>query len=532
MYFGGRALTEVVAAHLFVISIYLAEPGTRVEGRWRLFFAGVFAGATLMFRIHLAPAVGLLWIWRGLDRRRIVFLSLGAMLAVALNGVFDAVTWQYPFEPLWRNIQFNLLQHGSDYFGVEPWWKYFYWMGANWGGTIALFFPLAFLGGRRAPFLVVSAFTILLVHSAIGHKEYRFVYPAILLLSIAMGLGAVEAARLLTHGWRDGARNPAKPVIVGVLAVWWALLVHVNNIGRDYQKHWNRAHASTQAALYVSTMHNVCGIGLNRVGNYETGGYTYFHKRVPLYWQNLDSWKVMAEAPAFNVMLYSASGASPARSCRAIRPIAPSRASRISACCAVPAAAAKSPWPDRPSARWAWPQLPAIPTWPAWTQRRLRHRLLQILVDLVEEAFGGQPFLVGADQQRQILGHEAALDRVDADLLQRVRRTWPSAGIVVELGAMGEARASRRRSRRWSWSRSPCPSDARGNGASPCRARLRLPPSCRRASSAPTSSGPASRSPAPPCRTARRRRNSCRPRHSRRSISAREATMSSIRRCS
>ena len=53
------------------------------------------------------------------------------------------------------------------------------------------------------------------------------------------------------------------------------------------------------------------GIGLNRVGHYETGGYTYFHKRVPLYWQNLDSWKVMAEAPAFNVMLYSASCASP-----------------------------------------------------------------------------------------------------------------------------------------------------------------------------------------------------------------------------
>ena len=42
-----------------------------------------------------------------------------------------------------------------------------------------------------------------------------------------------------------------------------------------------------------------------------------------------------------------------------------------------------------------------------------RHRLLQVLVDLVEEAGGGEPFLVGADQQRQVLGHVAGLDGVD-----------------------------------------------------------------------------------------------------------------------
>lgn len=305
MFFGGRTLTEAVAANLFVIAIYLAEPGYRVEHRGRLFVAGLFAGGALVFRIHLAPAIALLWLWRGLDTRRFVFLSLGALLIVACNGLFDALTWHYPFEPLWLNIKFNLLQHGSDTFGTKPWWEYFYWMGANWGGTIAIFLPLAFLGGRRVPFVLVSAFLIVIVHSFIGHKEYRFVYPALLLFSIAAGIGAVEAVRLLTHGWRDGARNPARASIAVICSVCWALLVLVNYIGRDYEKHWDRAHNSTDAALYVSRMHDVCGIGLNRVGNYETGGYSYFHKRVPLYWENEQSWKVMEKAPAFNVMLYS-----------------------------------------------------------------------------------------------------------------------------------------------------------------------------------------------------------------------------------
>ena len=148
-----------------------------------------------------------------------------------------------------------------------------------------------------------------------------------------------------------------------------------------------------------------------------------------------------------------------------------------------------------------------------------RHRLGEVFRDLVEEAGGREPALIGADQQRKILGHEAGFDGVDADLLQRLGELRQLL-VVVELGAVRRGRGSRRRSRRWSWSRSPCPSDVRGSGGSPCRARLRLPPSCRRASSAPRSSGRASRSPAPRCRTARRRRSSCRPRHSRRTISA------------
>src|SRR5262245_28842708 len=39
----------------------------------------------------------------------------------------------------------------------------------------------------------------------------------------------------------------------------------------------------------------------------------------------------------------------------------------------------------------------------------LCHRLFEVLVDLVEEARGREPLLLGTDQQRQVLGHEARL---------------------------------------------------------------------------------------------------------------------------
>src|SRR5215471_20431582 len=48
-----------------------------------------------------------------------------------------------------------------------------------------------------------------------------------------------------------------------------------------------------------------------------------------------------------------------------------------------------------------------------------RHRVLEVLIDLVEEAGGREPFLIGAHQQREVLGHQAQLDGVDRDLLER-----------------------------------------------------------------------------------------------------------------
>src|SRR5215218_9892478 len=55
--------------------------------------------------------------------------------------------------------------------------------------------------------------------------------------------------------------------------------------------------------------------------------------------------------------------------------------------------------------------------WAAGTLRR--HSLFQVLVDLVEEPGRREPFLLRADQEREVLGHEAGFDRVDGNLLKR-----------------------------------------------------------------------------------------------------------------
>ncbi len=66
------------------------------------------------------------------------------------------------------------------------------------------------------------------------------------------------------------------------------------------------------------------------------------------------------------------------------------------------------------------------------------HFPFQVLHNRLEELLGRHPGLVGADQQRQILGHLALLDGLDADPLQRFGELR-HLGRVVELAAMLQA---------------------------------------------------------------------------------------------
>ena len=57
------------------------------------------------------------------------------------------------------------------------------------------------------------------------------------------------------------------------------------------------------------------------------------------------------------------------------------------------------------------------------TPNRLRGSLkegrAEVIVDLLQERCRGEPRLVRADEQCQVLGHEAGFDRLDADALER-----------------------------------------------------------------------------------------------------------------
>lgn len=308
IYFGARTSSEAVAAHILVIAVYLLAPGDPVKSRWRLASAGFLLALTSVIRIQLLPAIALAFLWgdRATLRHRILPLAAGALAAFALDGWFDAMTWRYPFEPLFNYLELNLVRDVGSFFGTQPWWRYAYWLGAYWGWMTVILLPLAFLGGRKAPLLLAMALTIIVAHSFIPHKEFRYIYPAIPLLTITAGFGLVEFLGWLTKQVNalSARHRTSTRSAHTVAAACWLLLAGGQFVVNPYRSEWN--HDSVLASLYVSEhMASACGIGLYGLNTYAAGGYTYLHRRVPLY--EIDGQSDVAtltrEAASYNVMM-------------------------------------------------------------------------------------------------------------------------------------------------------------------------------------------------------------------------------------
>jgi GPI mannosyltransferase 3 len=309
VYFGARVFTETVAAHLLVIACFLLRPADAAPSRRHLFAAGVLLGFVCLLRIHLAPAVLLvaLWAYPSLWRGRVPALVMGGLLAAAFGAVLDWTTLGYPFASLWRNVLFNIVEGVSAGFGTEPWNYYFSGEAGLWG-TAGLFMLLAAgLGARRLPLLLAAAIVIVAVHSGLAHKEYRFIYPAAVLVTVLAGLGIAQLTEWAA-AWlmRQGIKQPIAAVICALLLAGYsgALMLRVWN-GETMVELRLRVHDNLLAAAYVGHMPALCGLGMYGAEGRDWvmyGGYTHLHQPVPIYWP-ADGAELAAAAPAFDTLL-------------------------------------------------------------------------------------------------------------------------------------------------------------------------------------------------------------------------------------
>ncbi|SRR5579875_251689 len=310
VYFGPRTLSEAVAAHVLVVGLYLAAPGYATRGRNRLVSAGFALGVAALLRIQIAPAVALfvLWPWQGMAplRQRLPPLIAGGGVAALVFGAIDAATWGWPGESLWRNLLINLWYGISADFGVSPWFFYLDAIAVYWGAAAVAMAVLARLGALRLPQLAILAFVILLVHSAIGHKEFRFIYPALLLAVISAGLGLAQLVEWIADGLV--LRGASAPVALRAAAVPMLLLAVLAPVAMaaepPYQEMWTRAADIVRADRVVAGLAKVCGIELYGVRWFNSGGYSLMNQRAPLYWID-NAAGFMAHRDAFNTVLAS-----------------------------------------------------------------------------------------------------------------------------------------------------------------------------------------------------------------------------------
>ena len=315
VYMGDRTLTEVLAAHLLVLALYLLDPGYRVVSFTRFFSAGAVLGLAFVLRVQLAPAIALIALCTTTRSRRadVVAVAAGGSAVLALAASLDAVTLGSPLASVWRYVLYNLYYDVSSTFGMTPWYYYVSSELAIWGNGLSVVLILAVLGARRMYLPLVAALVIVVSHSLIAHKEYRFIYPAIVLLAVAAGVGLaglVASAREqlgMSSRWRIVARH-AVPVLAAVL--WCAVslttwtrpaLAALRLQSRDYLR----------AASFVAHDTPPCGIGLYGAETWGWfGGYSHLHWPVPMYWPK-NSAELTAAARGFNLLLYSTGPSAP-----------------------------------------------------------------------------------------------------------------------------------------------------------------------------------------------------------------------------
>ena len=300
IYFAPKALSEVVAAHFLCGAVFLSSRASSRSVR-RLALAGVLAGLAAGLRVHLAPAVLVLCLVAVWGARRRASPFVGALVFTVLAiGMLDWATWGVPFASYLRTLEVNLVEGRARLWGTAPWWAYLDLFAANWSiaGIVVLAFAL--LGARREPLPLLLALVVLVTHSAIGHKEYRFAVPALLLVIYSAGLGCGVLVAAVPRAWLIALTITFWCVGSGMLARelhTTKTTLSIALLGPAWQFEAGRGGLTALGRL--RTVQPLCGVGLVGVPWYLTGGYTWLHRDVPME-EVHDPRALQAEAGAFN----------------------------------------------------------------------------------------------------------------------------------------------------------------------------------------------------------------------------------------
>lgn len=261
LYFSSRTLSTPFATPFLLASIYYA---TRREPN--PFLSGIFLGIAFMVRfptlLVLIPA--LFYLGKG----SVKFLS-GLFLVFLLQGLLDLFTWGIFLHSPVEFLRYNFFGEGSYLFGEEPFTFYLVKFAEHWGPLILLALPYlvyaAVFGTREEKFLSDAFLIPLFFFSWVPHKEYRFVFflvPFLILFFSRALIISLKKSKVRHHR---------------VLA-----LLFVFSLALSLNQNWSPKKDLCSAMEFVGKQDDLKSLLVFDTWS-ETCGYSYLHKRVPIY---------------------------------------------------------------------------------------------------------------------------------------------------------------------------------------------------------------------------------------------------------
>ncbi len=290
LYFAHRVMSETASALPVVLGLALAlAPGA---SRRALVWGASLLGLAVLLRLQNGLfCVGLLAV---LAARRDWRAARDGLLVLAgwafLFGLLDWLTWGRWFHSALVYLDFNLVQGKAATWGTAPFSYYGRVLLRAMAGVTGVTAVLSLLAARRAPGLLALAAAFFVLHALQPHKELRFLLPVLPVFAALAGVGLDSVLRHLPASPLRTALALA-PVVVAGLSALGAGRLTFGDLGQ-YEDSKPQASAYddfgplNRLLLAAGRREDVCGLKVEAVHLAWTGGYSYFHRDVPLYAHN------------------------------------------------------------------------------------------------------------------------------------------------------------------------------------------------------------------------------------------------------
>ncbi len=290
IYFAPRAMAEnACAAPLAWGTALLFESPT---SRRQTVVGASLLGLAVLFRLQVAAAVLAIVLALAVRRQwKVLGPALVTLVIWAvIYGGLDAATWHNApnakvggwFHSVVVYARFNLIEGRGAHWGTSSWTYFFEYLWTSMPTITALLAMGVVVALRRRQWvlpLVILLFVAL--HLPIGHKELRFMLPA---LPLACACAAVA--------FSFESRSVQLRAVAVAVAAALISLVHVpaltmGELGayleRPKSSAWNDFGHINRLLLVASRQRDLCGLRMDAADMAWTGGSTYLHTNAKLY---------------------------------------------------------------------------------------------------------------------------------------------------------------------------------------------------------------------------------------------------------
>ncbi len=274
IFIGARTLSETAMIVPLVLGYYFWKRDPLICGLlFGVMFAVRFQSAFMTAAFFAVAVLDDLIYRRGWLRGSAMRIAVGLVVSLLWVGTIDKLTWGGWFHSPIEYFRANVVEGKAAGFGVQPWYKYFEWAGYTWLEAAPLAVLLLVFGAIRQWRLAFVALVFLVAHMLVGHKEARFLWPALplALILVAAGFEAV-------YVWLgDG-----KVRRVGVALLGSALLAGAWMRCGDIDWALEPSRGNSLALAKVRRLPDVTGVAVCGTGRAHGGNYFYLRRNVPL----------------------------------------------------------------------------------------------------------------------------------------------------------------------------------------------------------------------------------------------------------